>query len=194
MLLLFSIFFSAISAATQVHKLTDSNFNSVSTGKWVVVFEASWCPYCKQFKSTVQELKNKLKGYEIGTVDIDTESALNSRFLIQKLPSVFVLHDGEAKEILPSFKVDELIDLIGTIDTKSPMFIQPFGVLGYALFYLGLFGKSFMSIVKYLQVYFPTWAVAIIGALVVASSFAMLLYISKPPLPQSKVTKEKKKQ
>ena len=66
------------------------------------------------------------------------------------------------------------------------MFIQPFGVLGYALFYLGLFGKSLMSIVKYLQ--------AIIGALVVASSFAMLLYISKPPLPQSKVTKEKKKQ
>ena len=147
--------------------------------------------FSTKFKDTVQQLPLKLKGYEVGTVDIDTESALNSRFLIQKLPSVYIIEEGVAKEILPNFNVDEFVDAIKSSDSRSPMFIQPFGVIGYLLFYLGFCGKYLMTIVKYLQVYLPTWVIIGLGALVFTITFFSLVLVTRPKAVKIDDTKKK---
>eukprot|EP00835_Amoeboradix_gromovi_P001821 NODE_91_length_21779_cov_0.171356.p11 type:complete len:191 gc:universal NODE_91_length_21779_cov_0.171356:13050-13622(+) len=179
-------------AAKEIQKLTDSTFDAVKTGEWVVIFEAKWCPYCQNFKKTIQELSNKLKGYEIGTVDIDTESALNSRFLIQKLPSVFILSKGVAKEINPNFNVDKLMDAIKDSKDKSPIFVQPFGVMGYGLFYLGWFGKQLMVFVTLLRSYFPDWLLISFALLLFGISLYTLVIADRKR--QSVVGEKKKKQ
>ncbi len=176
-MLLFVLYFAA--KLQPVHQLTDNTFELVSKGKWFIVFEAAWCPYCNRFKDIVQELRGKLDGYSIGIVDIDNEAALNSRFLIQKLPSLFVINEKSTVEIQPSFNVNELIESIKGADKRSPMFIQPFGYIGYSLFYLGQFGKMLMGFVKYLQMYMPTWAILVLGALVMAITFGLLLFLTQ---------------
>lgn len=75
--------------------VTSDEFDSKvlkSNKKSVVLFYATWCPYCANFKPTFESAKIDNK---IGSIIDEDENPLWDRFNIQAVPTVIVFHNGK---------------------------------------------------------------------------------------------------
>ncbi len=62
--------------------------------KTLVLFYASWCPYCTNFKPTF-ETANTNDTKKIGTIIDEDENPLWDRFNIQAVPTMIVFEKGK---------------------------------------------------------------------------------------------------
>ncbi|TQC54012.1 thioredoxin [Mycoplasmopsis mucosicanis] len=64
---------------------------------YVIVFHATWCPPCRLFKSTLEELSEK-DGINVVRIDTDKNRMLSNEFGIKTLPTWFIIKGGEVVE------------------------------------------------------------------------------------------------
>lgn len=64
-------------------------------GVAVLDFWAAWCRPCAQFSPVFERVSHEFSGVRFGTVNTDMEQDLARRFMVQSLPTVVVLLDGE---------------------------------------------------------------------------------------------------
>ena len=62
--------------------------------KSVVLFYATWCPYCSNFKPTFESAKIETAN-KIGSIIDEDENPLWDRFNIQAEPTMIVFQDGK---------------------------------------------------------------------------------------------------
>jgi thioredoxin len=79
--------------------LTKENFDStISEGKCLVDFWASWCGPCKMLAPTIDALSEKFTGsVKVCKVDVDAEPELANRFGVMSIPTVIAFENGELK-------------------------------------------------------------------------------------------------
>ena len=62
--------------------------------KTVMFFYAPWCHYCKDFKSTWEEIENKYKNTNVKTMSIDCDDSQNSemvkKYNVTSFPTIFI--------------------------------------------------------------------------------------------------------
>lgn len=63
-----------------------------SNKKIVVLFYATWCPYCANFKPTFESAKIENK---VGSIIDEDENPLWDRFNIQAVPTMIAFQDGK---------------------------------------------------------------------------------------------------
>ena len=76
--------------------LTADNFDDViGNGQVLVDFWADWCMPCKMVAPVIEELATEYEGrVSVAKVDVDSESALASRYSIMSIPTVILFRDG----------------------------------------------------------------------------------------------------
>lgn len=72
-------------------------------GVYLLVFFAVWCPPCRMFKESNEELANK-DGIPVFRVDVDQNMKLSGEFGIKNLPTWFIMKDGEILEKMVGYK------------------------------------------------------------------------------------------
>ncbi len=65
-----------------------------SDKKMVVLFYATWCPYCANFKPTFESAKIETAN-KIGSIIDEDENPLWDRFNIQAVPTMIVFQNGK---------------------------------------------------------------------------------------------------
>mgnify|MGYP002624369591 CR=1 FL=1 len=78
--------------------ITKDNFNEiVNSGKPVVLdFWATWCGPCKKVSPLIEELAAEYADQAIiGTVNVEDEDELASKFGIRNIPTIIYMKDGE---------------------------------------------------------------------------------------------------
>jgi thioredoxin 1 len=66
----------------------------VENNKTVVLFYATWCPYCANFKPTFESAKIETAN-KIGSIIDEDENPLWDRFSIQAVPTIIVFQNGK---------------------------------------------------------------------------------------------------
>ena len=77
--------------------VTSEEFDSKvlkSSKKTVVLFYATWCPYCANFKPTFESAKIE-NASKMGSIIDEDENPLWDRFNIQAVPTMIVFQNGK---------------------------------------------------------------------------------------------------
>ncbi|BAP00786.1 thioredoxin [Mycoplasmopsis californica HAZ160_1] len=72
-------------------------YASTQKGTYLLVFHALWCPPCRNFKHSLEELAQK-DGVDIFRIDVDENRQLPGEFGVKNLPTWFIMKDGEVVE------------------------------------------------------------------------------------------------
>jgi thioredoxin 1 len=92
------LFVIGIHEFTMTDRLNEENFvngECVSEKRTIVVFHATWCPFCRRFVSEFEQLVPS-KGVEAALVDIsDVDSPLWNMFSIDVVPTAILFESGK---------------------------------------------------------------------------------------------------
>lgn len=92
-------------------------FYDVVAGNQLVLvdFFATWCQPCKMMRPILKQVKDVLGNrIRIIKIDVDTHSALASKYQIQSVPTLMLFHKGEV--LWRTSGVMQKAELLGTID------------------------------------------------------------------------------
>ncbi len=92
-------------------------FYDVVAGNQLVLvdFFATWCQPCKMMHPILKQVKDVLGDrIRIIKIDVDTHSALASKYQIQSVPTLMLFHKGEV--LWRTSGVMQKAELLGTID------------------------------------------------------------------------------
>lgn len=92
-------------------------FYDVVAGNQLVLvdFFATWCQPCKMMRPILKQVKDVLGDrIRIIKIDVDTHSALASKYQIQSVPTLMLFHKGEV--LWRTSGVMQKAELLGTID------------------------------------------------------------------------------
>jgi len=81
-----------------IHLTTADFDNTVSNGKVLVDFWATWCMPCKMLAPTIEDLAEDFPQAKVCKVDVDKEPALAARFGVMSIPTVLIFENGELVE------------------------------------------------------------------------------------------------
>ncbi|XP_023698902.1 thioredoxin-related transmembrane protein 1-like [Paramormyrops kingsleyae] len=130
-LLLFCIVFAVLLKSrpvlgkkSQPKEITDSNWEEILQGEWMIEFFAPWCPACKQLQPVWDEFAEwgDDLGINIAKVDITEQPGLSGRFAVTSLPTIYHCKDGEFRVYDGARTKD---DFLGFIDEKKWQNIKP---------------------------------------------------------------------
>lgn len=92
-------------------------FYDVVAGNQLVLvdFFATWCQPCKMMRPILKQVKDVLGNrIRIIKIDVDTHSALASKYQIQSVPTLMLFRKGEV--LWRTSGVMQKAELLGTID------------------------------------------------------------------------------
>ena len=79
-----------------VEELSKNGFNDfIKSGVCVVDFFAEWCMPCVMLSPIIEELADKIKGVNIGKVNIDDNKETADKFDVMSVPTLIVFKDGK---------------------------------------------------------------------------------------------------
>lgn len=100
-----------------VKHLTDTDFNAAveAAPLALVDFWAAWCGPCKLLAPVIEELGRQYEGRAlIAKVDIDEAPELARRFLVERIPTLVFLKNGEefdrVEGVMPPETFTEILD------------------------------------------------------------------------------------
>jgi len=81
-----------------VYPLTSSNLNMATTGDWLLILYAPWCPHCHSLLDKLSVLTSEIKdsNVKIGIIDADADPSIQMQFSMHGFPTLFRIHDGNA--------------------------------------------------------------------------------------------------
>ncbi|MFO7810685.1 MAG: thioredoxin [Candidatus Delongbacteria bacterium] len=98
-------------------KVTSANFESEvlrNDELTIVKFGAAWCGPCKKLDPIIDEIAAENKDIKIGSVDIDSDSALASKYGILSVPSTLFFKEGKVMSsivgLVPKSKIQDTIN------------------------------------------------------------------------------------
>jgi thioredoxin len=86
----------------KVTELSEESFEAEAKqpGWCLVDFYASWCPHCKAFRPTYEEVAAGCEGpMKFFAADVDKCRAAASSYGVMSIPTLVLLRDGEQKEV-----------------------------------------------------------------------------------------------
>uniref|UniRef100_A0AAV2JCX4 Thioredoxin-related transmembrane protein 1 n=1 Tax=Knipowitschia caucasica TaxID=637954 RepID=A0AAV2JCX4_KNICA len=107
-----------------LREVTDSNWEEILTGEWMIEFFAPWCPACQQLQSTWKEFADwgDDMGVNIAKVDVTEQPGLSGRFIITSLPTIYHCKDGVFRKYHGARTKD---DFLSFIDEQKWKTIEP---------------------------------------------------------------------
>lgn len=110
----FLILASLVAVNCEIKTLTESNWDSILEGEWMVEFYAPWCPACKGLQPTWEELSSTTKdlSVSIGQVDVTVSPGLSGRFMVTALPTIFHVINGEFRQYRGSRDIESFLSFI----------------------------------------------------------------------------------
>jgi len=199
---------AAIACAHEIPKhegiavLTNSNLSIASTGDWLLIFYAPWCPHCHSVLDILSDVADKIKAENpagmIGVIDADAEPSVQMQFSTKGFPSIYVAHDGEVYQFpLIARTVDSLSQFLLKDYTKYEHitgFKAPFGIPMRAF---GLYSAFAISSYRFLEVYAkmfnipPMWFFCAVAVLIAVFVIVVMILISRCRQPKKSSVKAK---
>ncbi|KAJ3153882.1 Thioredoxin- transmembrane protein 1 [Geranomyces variabilis] len=194
------------SSSSPVLALTDSNFDAHAPhGSWLIKLYAPWCGACNRFAPEFAALARAARvshpHIRLGEVDVDANPGLAARFMVARLPSLYLLENGTVRTLegvsrTAAFLHQYLKDEKWRAVEPWSAALSPFAVGPRVLGYVGLAGAWMGSIASELTK-LPTWAyaaiaVSILGVLFVATQFLSVPAAPPPPSPSQKQKQKKR--
>ncbi|XP_062850905.1 thioredoxin-related transmembrane protein 1 [Trichomycterus rosablanca] len=104
--------------------ITDSNWEEILAGEWMIEFYAPWCPACQQLQPVWNEFADwgEDMGVNIAKVDVTEQPGLSGRFIITALPTIYHCKAGEFRRYQGARTKD---DLLSFIDEKKWQSTEP---------------------------------------------------------------------
>lgn len=101
--------------------VTDSNWEDILTGEWMIEFYAPWCPACQQLQPTWKEFADwgDDMGVNIAKVDVTEQPGLSGRFIITSLPTIYHCKDGVFRKYHGARTKDDFLSFIDEQKWKS---------------------------------------------------------------------------
>ncbi|KAJ0008524.1 hypothetical protein NQD34_015939 [Periophthalmus magnuspinnatus] len=155
-------------------EVTDSNWEDILTGEWMIEFYAPWCPACQQLQPTWKEFADwgDDMGVNIAKVDVTEQPGLSGRFIITSLPTIYHCKDGIFRKYHGPRTKDDFLSFVDEQKWKS---IEPisswFGPSSFlmnamsALFKLSMFIRRCHNYMTD-EVGIPNWGSYVIFGLV----------------------------
>ncbi|RVE57615.1 hypothetical protein OJAV_G00218070 [Oryzias javanicus] len=77
-------------------EVTDSNWDKILAGEWMIEFYAPWCPACQQLQPVWKDFADwgDDMGINVAKVDVTEQPGLSGRFIITSLPTIYHCKDG----------------------------------------------------------------------------------------------------
>ncbi|NP_001121246.1 thioredoxin-related transmembrane protein 1 L homeolog isoform X1 [Xenopus laevis] len=97
-----------------VIEITDSNWNDVLEGEWMIKFYAPWCPACHNLQPEWNEFADwgEDLNVNIAKVDVTAQPGLSGRFIITALPTIYHCKDGVFRKYQGSRSHKDFINFI----------------------------------------------------------------------------------
>lgn len=104
--------------------VTDSNWEDILSGEWMIEFYAPWCPACQQLQPVWKEFADwgDDMGVNIAKVDVTEQPGLSGRFIITSLPTIYHCKDGVFRKYHGARTKD---DFLSFIDEQKWNSIEP---------------------------------------------------------------------
>lgn len=101
--------------------VTDSNWEDILTGEWMIEFYAPWCPACQQLQPAWKEFADwgDDMGVNIAKVDVTEQPGLSGRFIITSLPTIYHCKDGVFRKYHGARTKDDFLSFIDEQKWKS---------------------------------------------------------------------------
>ena len=104
--------------------VTDQNWEQILTGEWMLKFYAPWCPACRAMEDTWHKLAtwthdNTENQVQVGDIDVTAQVALNGRFMITKLPTIYHVVDGVFRQYTAKRELEDFILFVGNEEWKE---------------------------------------------------------------------------
>ncbi|KND04512.1 uncharacterized protein SPPG_00240 [Spizellomyces punctatus DAOM BR117] len=203
--------FLVLIATAQAHKnhksrvveLTDANLDElVSNGRWVVEFYANWCGFCNKFapeyENLARDVAKELPTVRVGRVDIDQNPAATSRFMVQRLPSLYFVDNQQVRSMEVTRQASSILEYLKEEKWQAEkpwnQWLSPFSIGMKLLGAVGSFGQKIVSLTSHFKDTVPAWGFVAIGAgvLLVLAVLGRVLAPAQPspiqPLKEAKKT------
>lgn len=104
-----------------LREVTDSNWEDILTGEWMIEFYAPWCPACQQLQPAWKEFADwgDDMGVNIAKVDVTEQPGLSGRFIITSLPTIYHCKDGVFRKYHGARTKDDFLTFIDEQKWKS---------------------------------------------------------------------------
>lgn len=122
LLLILSFTSSPVKAKPEsLKEVTDSNWEDILTGEWMIEFYAPWCPACQQLQPAWKEFADwgDDMGVNIAKVDVTEQPGLSGRFIITSLPTIYHCKDGVFRKYHGARTKDDFLSFIDEQKWKS---------------------------------------------------------------------------
>nr|XP_046268808.1 thioredoxin-related transmembrane protein 1 [Scatophagus argus] len=105
-------------------EVTDSNWEEILTGEWMIEFYAPWCPACQQLQPVWKEFADwgEDMGVNIAKVDVTEQPGLSGRFIITSLPTIYHCMDGVFRKYQGARTKD---DFLSFVDEQKWKAVEP---------------------------------------------------------------------
>lgn len=103
--------------------MTDKTWEQMLEGEWMLKFYAPWCPACRAMESAWIEFSkwaaSEGREVKVGSVDVTDQPALNGRFMITSLPTIYHVKNGEFRQYTSSRDLPELKNFLSEQEWKE---------------------------------------------------------------------------
>lgn len=81
-----------------MHDITEQEYKTQIEGKnkglYLLVFHALWCPPCRMFKGSLEQLSEK-NDVTVYRADVDSNKTLAGEFNVSSIPTWFIFKEGK---------------------------------------------------------------------------------------------------
>ncbi|KAK5858001.1 hypothetical protein PBY51_011204 [Eleginops maclovinus] len=104
-----------------LREVTDSSWEEILSGEWMIEFYAPWCPACQQLQSVWKEFADwgEDMGVNIAKVDVTEQPGLSGRFIITSLPTIYHCKDGVFRKYQGARTKEDFLSFVDEQKWKS---------------------------------------------------------------------------